>query len=101
MAKVEPGQEGFVEQVRAQWNARKYADPIRIFVIEYWGDGDPAFGGFADDRCLGINGEILDRQQRWETEPAAFGSIEQAHEACKAISNRRKNSLLGIACDWR
>lgn len=35
-----------------------------MIVIEYHGEGDPCFGGHADDRALGPGGMILDRQQR-------------------------------------
>ncbi len=99
--KIEPGQKGYVEFKRTEWNARGYSDPLSVLVIEYWGDGDPAFGGYADDRALGPGGEILTHQRRIEgVRPIEFATLEDAHEACKAIMNRRQDSLLGIAPKW-
>lgn len=99
--KLQPGQEGFVQQTRAAWAARKIPEPASIVVIEYCGDGDPAFGGNADDRALGPKGLILTKEQWWSATPAEFASLEAAHEACKGIQNRRDETILGIAPRWR
>jgi len=100
--KLEPGQHGFVEYKRAAWLARGWPEPASVLVIEFYGDGDPAFGGSADDRALGPAGEILNRQRRAEgVEPIEFGAIEDAHLACQAIVNRRPGSILGIAPRWQ
>lgn len=88
-------QAGYVEKTKAAWPGL----PLGMHVIEYCGDGDPAFGGTADDRVLGIEGQILARHAR--TAVAEFATIEAAHEAAKVISNRRPNSLLGVAPWWR
>lgn len=101
MSKLQPGQDGFVEQTRRFWCSRGLSEPASLMVIEYWGDGDPAFGGSADDRVLGPDGMILTLQKRWFTEPVLFTSLEAAHEAAKHITNRRTDSILGIAPQWR
>lgn len=98
--KLEPGQEGWVEQTRAGWQAHGIPDPDSMIVIEDHGEGDPCFGGHADDRALGPGGMILDRQQRLNVASMQFTSVEAAHEACKGIKNRRPDSLLGIAPRW-
>ncbi len=77
------------------------AQPLSMIVIEYFGDGDPAFGGSADDRALGPAGVILDRQDRMHTQPVSFSCIDDAHVAAKAIKNRRANTILGVAPIWR
>lgn len=60
---------------------------------------EDAFGGSADDRPLGIDGLILERGSN--APRAEFETIEQAHEATKAIKNRRPNSILGVLPSWR
>ncbi|WP_303786751.1 hypothetical protein [Azovibrio restrictus] len=52
----------------------------------FYGDNDPAFGGNADDRPLGVNGLILERGS--SVPRAEFKTIEEAHEVAKAIKNR-------------
>jgi len=69
--------------------------PISMKVMEFFGTGDPFFGGTADDRVLGVNGEILPRGAE-ESDKAVFRTIEMAHEAAKTINNRRPNSRLGV-----
>lgn len=60
--------------------------------------GDRIFGGNADDRPLGVNGLILERSSN---EPRAeFKTIEEAHEAAKAIKNRRLDTILGVLPWW-
>lgn len=86
----------YVEQTKAQWGQ---CQPRRMGVIEFYGTGDPAFGGSADDRSLGFDGLIL---QRGSNGPRAeFETTEQAHAAAKAIKNRRPNSILGVLPSWR
>ena len=74
--------------------------PLSMNVIEFWGVGDPFFGGNQDDRPLGVNGLILSRPYKDE-DIAEFASIELAHEAAKQIPNRRAGSLLGVLTKWR
>ncbi len=93
--------DGFPEATRAKWAASKTQEPISMIVIEYWGHGDPGFGGSADDRALGPDGLILDWQTRRVHKPLEFATVESAHEAAKQIRNRRKDSILGIAPTWR
>ena len=98
--KLEPGQDGWVEQTRAAWHAHGVNEPDSMIVIEYHGNGDPFFGGGADDRALGPQGMILERHQRLNQAPLEFTSVDAVHEACKGIKNRRAGSLLGIAPRW-
>ncbi|WP_157497478.1 hypothetical protein [Diaphorobacter sp. J5-51] len=100
-SKPEPGQDGFVQYHKTIWRNNGYSDPVSFTVIEYLGNGDPAFGGNADDRALGANGEILDRQRRCEgVHPLIFSTIEEVHLACQAIKNRREGSILGLVPSW-
>jgi hypothetical protein len=85
----------YVEQARATWAD---CQPKGMRIVEYAGKGDPFFGGSADDRPLGCDGLIL---QRRSNEPRAeFQTIEAAHEAAKAIKNRRPEYLLGVVPWW-
>lgn len=99
--RLEPGQDGYVQAKRAIWTKEGCPEPLSILVVEFCGDGDPAFGGSADDRTLGPDGLILTHQMSMRTDPVEFASLELAHEACKHIVNRRPNSLLGILPRWR
>lgn len=84
----------YVANLKALWKC----PPKGMMVIEFSGDGDPAFGGSADDRALGKFDAIL---PRGSNEPRAeFTTIDAAHEAAKTISNRRPNSILGTAPWW-
>ena len=85
----------YVIKTKMRWRA----PPKYMLVIERWGTGDPFFGGLADDRALGVSGEIMTRGS--SEEPAVFSSIEDAHEAAKHITNRRPGSLLGVSAHWR
>jgi hypothetical protein len=69
-------------------------------VIEYFGDGDPFFGGNADDRMLLNDGSIQTGHPRRQAEPASFQTLEEAIEAARKVSNRRPNSILGVAPRW-
>ncbi len=65
-----------------------------MLVIEYCGDGDPFFGGDADDRALRTDGKFHKPHQC--NKAAIFTTIEQAHEAIKTASIfRRSNSRAG------
>lgn len=84
----------YVEKMKAKWPI----PPKGMTVIEFYGDGDPFFGGTADDRPLGIGGSILDCGS---IDPhAEFATIEDAHGAAKAIKNRRPGSILGVLPWW-
>lgn len=100
-AKLQPGDLGYVEETRGSWDRRGIPEPVSLMVCEYHGDGDPAFGGQADDRMLGPDGVILSRDQRSRTQPLEFGTLEQAHAAAAAVRNRRPGSVLGIVPRWR
>lgn len=86
----------YVPAMLAAWNAL----PKSMIVIEYCGNGDPAFGGQGDDRVLGTNGSILPRQHT-DAKVARFDTVEAAHAAARTIPNRRSNSILGVAPSWR
>lgn len=90
----------YVARHKAQWLAQGVS-PVSMIVVEYWGDGDRAFGGNADDRALGPDGVILSTSDLLTTKPVVFDSIDMAHEAAKRIVNRRPDSLLGASISWR
>lgn len=77
----------------------RFGNPLDMIVVEYCGDGDPAFGGSADDRTLGVDGQILPRCSNQLA--AVFQSIDEAHQAAINIKNRRPKSLLGVIPRWR
>ena len=86
----------YVEKLKNTWQTQ----PLDMTVIEFFGTGDAFFGGSNDDRPLGKEGRILSRPYNRDA-IAIFPSIDAAHEAAKAITNRRPNSLLGVAPRWR
>ncbi len=84
----------YVEQTKAKWRCQ----PKGMTVVEFFGSGDPAFGGNADDRSLGCNGLILERNS--SVPCAEFQTIEAAHEVARAIKNRRPDTILGVLPWW-
>lgn len=85
----------FVDDALKRWASV----PKSMIVIEYWGTGDPFFGGNADDRALGVDGLIKTRMSKIET--AKFATVQEAHEAALKVVNRRPNSILGVSPTWR
>ena len=86
-----------VEHRKQIWGSNR---PIDMLVIEYCGDGDPFFGGDADDRVLCTDGKFHKPHQC--NKAAIFTTIEQAHEAIKTASIfRRSNSIVGVLPRWR
>lgn len=85
----------YVAKVKRQWGD---CFPLSMKVIEFCGDGDPAFGGKADDRVLAADGRI---GVGAFAAPAVFPTIEAAHQAAIAIPNRRHGSSLGVLPVWR
>lgn len=75
----------------------------RFIGYEFWGDGDPMFGGKADDRALGRGGSFLPTMHQWH-EVASFPTQEAAIEAANAASNRRADGLISALAwhvpDW-
>lgn len=88
--------QAYVDRVKSLWPSL----PLGMSVCEFHGDGDPFFGGCADDRPLGKAGEILTRPYRLD-EIATFATIEDAHAAVQSIPNRRPGSRLGVMPWWR
>ena len=86
----------FVPQMKSTWPTT----PLDMTVIEYCGDGDPFFGGTADDLPLGKDGLIVSRPYGLDS-IATFPTIDAAHEAARAIPNRRPESLLSVIPRWR
>ncbi|MBR8043389.1 hypothetical protein KDW40_02260 [Burkholderia cenocepacia] len=86
--------QAYVDDLNARWAVK----PSSMTVVEFAGTGDPAFGGSADDRPLGVDGQIKDRRSSVAT--AEFSTIEAAHAAAIAITNRRPGSLLGVLPVW-
>lgn len=92
------GDPGFdPEAHEARWGAL----PASMILVEYWGDGDPAFGGHADDRVVLTSGRIQESTLRKAGEVVAeFPSVASAHEAALKIPNRRAQGLLGVVPTW-
>lgn len=68
-----------------------------LFVcIEFWGNGDPFFGGQADDRSLMVDGAfcVPPRQGVRPYRPALFTSRELATEHGALALNRRDKGLI-------
>ena len=95
--KPQLGESNFdVQEIEKRWGVL----PKSMVVIEYCGQGDRAFGGSADDRPLLKSGMIAGGHPRTNKDIAQFDTLSQAHEAAKKISNRRENTLLGVAPSW-
>lgn len=92
------GEPGFdpLEQ-ETQWATK----PISMKLIEYCGDGDPAFGGYADDRVVLDSGRVSEKVPSVGDKSAEFQTVAQAHEFALSIPNRRPGSILGVAPKWR
>jgi hypothetical protein len=69
-------------------------------VIEFYGKGDPFFGGAADDRPLGKSGQFLTRPYTRDA-IAEFTTKDDAEKAV-AAANLRKGGLVGYIPirDW-
>lgn len=67
-----------------------------VTVVEFFGKGDPFFGGGADDRPLGKDGSFLTGCYH-TSKIAQFDTKEEALAAAERAPNRRKGGLLG-AC---
>lgn len=65
----------------------------QFFCVEYWGRGDPFFGGNAEDRTLGRSGLFL-TGSHGPGEVAAFDSAQAAQDAGEAAANRRPGGLI-------
>lgn len=63
--------------------------------MEFWGNGDPFFGGSADDRPLGKAGEFLRGVYVW-TEVAEFETREAAEAAAAQARNPRAGGKIGV-----
>jgi len=89
----------YIESTKKKWRSL----PKEIIVVEFYGTGDPFFGGNADDRPLGINGRFLTAKEQSQARvpTAKFSTIEEAVAAGRAASNPRPNSLIGISCTWQ
>ena len=90
--------EAYVLALKQRWGAHP---PKWMQVIEFFGTGDPGFGGSADDRPLGTHGRIVEGP-RWLTgeRAARFETIDQAHAAALRIPNLRPGGLLGVLTWW-
>ena len=75
--------------------------PLSMIVVEFHGNGDPAFGGQADDRVLLESGQISGRVCTKADVTAVFKTVAEAHQAAMKIPNRRPGSILGVAPTWR
>lgn len=84
----------YVAALKSRWPIQ----PEGMYVCEFSGNGDPFFGGGADDRFLGEHGRILGKEE--VVALRLFPTIEAAHEAVMHIPNRRPHSLLGVVPVW-
>lgn len=75
--------------------------PVSMKLMEYHGDGDPAFGGAADDRVVLTTGKVAERGLSVSDRPAMFSTVAEAHRFAQAIPNRRPGSILGLVPKWR
>jgi len=75
--------------------------PVAFGLIEFHGDGDPAFGGNADDRAILTTGRVAERTRLGQPPAAEFADLESALAAAQAIPNRRPGSILGLVPRWR
>lgn len=66
---------------------------VRYIVLEFYGKGDPMFGGGADDRVLGKNGAFLTGVHS-RSDYKTFPSKESALAHGEAASNRRPGGKL-------
>lgn len=85
----------YVAMTKASWPV----PPESMSVIEYFGTGDTFFAGDADDRPLGLDGNILSPGYQ-SSSIAQFKTIEEAHQAALKITNRRPNTVLGVGPRW-
>jgi hypothetical protein len=74
--------------------------PIYMKLVEHLGNGDPAFGGTADDRVVMKNGRVKDSHTYNDEDEAVFKTLAEAHEVAKKIPNRRPGSILGVSPRW-
>lgn len=95
------GEFGYVEYQLAEWSQHGFTLPLDMKVVEFFGSGDQAFGGAADDRPLGPDNIILDSRAQLVQSAIVFETLEEAQAAALKITNRRENSLLGILPRWR
>lgn len=85
----------YVSRCKVSWTVK----PVAVEVVEFYGQGDPAFGGNSDDRPLGTNGSIVDPRSSVSA-VAQFPDIDAAHNAAQTIPNRRPGSILGAIPIW-
>jgi hypothetical protein len=64
----------------------------RFIAVEFFGRGDPFFGGTADDRPLLNNGRFASHPRRKEV--AEFPTKDAALKAARKAPNRREGGLL-------
>ena len=64
-------------------------------VVEFYGTGDPYFGGDAEDRSLGWDGEFLVGGHH-VSERALFETEQDAQLTAEAARNKRKGGLISV-----
>lgn len=74
--------------------------PASMKLVEHLGNGDPAFGGTADDRVVMKNGRLKESPTYTDEDEAVFTTLAEAHEVAKKIPNRRPGSILGVSPRW-
>ena len=66
----------------------------KFIVIEFFGRGDPFFGGAADDRTLCVDGIFRSTGTYSRDQVARFGSREEALETALGAGNLRAGGLV-------
>lgn len=74
--------------------------PLSMTLLELFGDGDPAFGGPADDRPVLTSGFVREGSPWLEQNVAVFTTVAEAHAIAIKIPNRRCNSILTVVPSW-
>lgn len=93
-----PGLESwsYVAELKSKWQS----PPDSMKVMEFFGTGDPFFGGDACDLILDKSCHLVEEWKVASENIASFKTIEAAYKAAQRIPNRRPGSILGVIPSW-
>lgn len=74
---------------------------VGFVAMEFYGTGDPYFGGTADDRLLGKSGAFLTGVYLYDRDVAVFATREEALAAAAVATNRRKGGKVSALVERR
>lgn len=77
-----------------------HVTPIGYKVTEYWGKGDPMFGGSADDRPLCVCGQFKP-SGTYRLSDVAIIKTQEAAKAAADAATKRPGGLVSITPVWR